>query len=161
MIWIGGILGFILGSLVGAAVYRQLRSDTVKIRQLEEKLQRLRHEHEDYQKKVHSHFNTSAALFHTLTDSYRDVYKHLAVSAQALCPDYISDQLTLAGKHQDILKEEPANAGQNELFGNGSHEPGPPRDYVDRNSPDSSDTSGNLDEDFGLNKTEPGKQAHS
>lgn len=151
MIWIGGILGFVLGAVIGAAVYRQLRSDTVKIKQLEEKLQGLRHEHEDYQQKVHAHFNTSATLFHSLTDSYREVYKHLATSAQSLCPDHISGQLALDGKDKDILQEETANSGQNELFDEPG-EPEPPRDYADRKAPD---TKGNLAEDFGLDKAEP------
>ena len=145
MIWLGGFIGFVIGALVGAAIYKQLRSDTVKIRQLEEKLQTLRHEHEDYQQRVHAHFNTSADLIHKLTDSYRDVYKHLAISAQTLCPENISSQLSLSLENQRLLEQNHENPDQSELFGEGQ----PPRDYADKAGPDAK---GSLSEDYGLSK---------
>ena len=138
MIWLSGIIGFLIGMGAGAALFRQFKSDTAKVRQLEEKLKASQQEHEDYRQQVHQHFTTTAELFHRLTGSYRDVYKHLAGGARTLCPDDISSQLALASDDRDILtdsSERPEQAAAEE-------ETAPPRDYGVSN--------GNLSEDYGL-----------
>lgn len=141
MTWLSGILGFLVGALIGAILYKVFRSDAVKVRKLEGELQQLRHEHEDYQQKVHTHFHTSADLLHKLTDTYREVYRHMAISAQSLCPENISSQLSLSRENRDLLKKEHDNPDQSELFEE------PPRDYAQRHKPEAK---GTLDEDYGL-----------
>lgn len=140
MMWLGGILSFLVGAVVGAILYKVFRSDAVKVRKLEGQLQQLRHEHEDYQQRVHSHFNTSANLIHRLTDTYREVYRHMAIGAQTLCPENISNQLSLSRENHDLLQQGNHNPDQSELFEE------PPRDYARRKP----EEKGSLAEDYGL-----------
>src|SRR5690606_8589812 len=120
----------------------------VRVRQLEEKLAALQTEHEEYKQSVHNHFTTTARLFHNLTDSYRDVYNHLAGGAQALCPDNISNQLAMDGENRELLADRTAErAAHPQPDGNGFT---PPLDYAQRSDPTHK---GNLAEDYGLHKT--------
>lgn len=145
MIWLTGIICFAVGLCVGAVLFNYLKSDTAKVKQLEEKLEDLQQEHREYRQMVHSHFTTSAQLFLNLTDSYRDVYNHLARGAQSLCPDDISSQLTLFADNRDMLSElTPADTEQRKPR---EEEFSPPRDYATREGPN---RKGNLAEDYGL-----------
>lgn len=144
MIWLTGIICFAIGLCVGAVLFNYLKSDSAKVKQLEDRLEGLRKEHEDYKQMVHTHFNTSAQLFVNLTDSYRDVYNHLASGARSLCSDEVSDQLTLFADNRDVLTSPDESASEEATFD-------PPRDYADRKDPD---RKGHLAEDFGLNKSE-------
>ena len=148
MIWLTGIICFAIGMCVGAILFKQLMSDTVRVRQLEEKLAALQNEHEEYKQSVHNHFTTTARLFHNLTDSYRDVYNHLAGGAQALCPDNISNQLTLEGENREMLADKTAEKGAGPREGDKDFTP--PLDYATRSDPQHK---GNLAEDYGLHKT--------
>ena len=137
MIWLSGIIGFLIGMGAGAALFKQFKSDAARVRQLEEKLNESRREHEDYRQQVHEHFSSTAELFHRLTGSYRDMYNHLAGGARDLCSDDVSSRLALANDDRDILTdpsrpEEPSHEAEDL----------PPRDYGDSN--------GKLSEDYGL-----------
>ena len=137
-----GLLAFVVGGVVGALVFKQLRSDEAKVRMLEEQLENLEREHESYKDNVHTHFNNTATLLNNLTDSYREVYRHMAAGAQALCPEYISEQLTHSARAQDSLtRDTHSEAGETDVT--------PPRDYADKASPDQK---GHLSEDYGLDK---------
>jgi hypothetical protein len=142
MIWLVGLLCFAIGLLVGALAYKQLKSDAAKVKLLEEQLENLEREHESYKDNVHSHFNNTATLLNNLTDSYREVYRHMAAGAQALCPEYISEQLSHSARNQDALTRDVFSGNQQE-------EVKPPRDYADKTSPDQK---GHLAEDYGLDK---------
>lgn len=72
---IGIVLGFCLSLLL------KKRSDHgLKIKELEA-------EHEKYHKQVDDHFVNTAVLLNGLTDQYRDVYRHIASGAGALCSE--------------------------------------------------------------------------
>lgn len=145
MAWLVGLACFALGLITGALLYRQLKSDEAKVRLLEEQLAELEQKHEAYKDSVHTHFHNTATLLNNLTDSYREVYRHMASGAQALCPDYISEQLTHSAHAQDALTRDTFTEGS-QLPGG---EPAPPRDYADKTSPDQK---GSLAEDYGLDK---------
>ncbi len=145
MIWLTGFLSLAVGIIIGAALFKIFKSDSSKIKLLEEQLDALIIEHEGYKSNVHSHFNTTAQLVHELSDSYRNVYRHLANGAEDLCPEYISNQLSLAAQDQDKLTQS-GNHSNNESSKEGFS---PPRDYASKSSPDQK---GNLAEDFGLDK---------
>lgn len=148
MTWLFGLLGFAIGVLAGALAYKQLMSDEVKVKSLEDQLRNLEKEHEAYKDNVHSHFNNTATLLNNLTDSYRDVYRHIASGAQALCPEYISDQLTHSAREQDSLTRDTFSSEPEQTA---ADEVAPPRDYADKTSPDQK---GNLSEDYGLEKVD-------
>ncbi len=142
MTWLIGLISFAVGLLVGAVLYKQLKSDEAKVRMLEEQLENVERDFESYKDNVHSHFNNTATLLNNLTDSYREVYRHMAAGAQALCPEYISEQLSHSAKAQESLTRDTftEEAGDAIL---------PPRDYADKSGPDQK---GHLSEDYGLEK---------
>jgi uncharacterized membrane-anchored protein YhcB (DUF1043 family) len=142
MTWLIGLISFAAGLLAGAVLYKQLKSDEAKVRMLEEQLENVERDFESYKDNVHSHFNNTATLLNNLTDSYREVYRHMAAGAQALCPEYISEQLSHSAKAQDSLTWDTftEEAGDAIL---------PPRDYADKSGPDQK---GHLSEDYGLEK---------
>ncbi len=144
MSWLIGLIGFAVGLLVGALVYKQLKSDEARVRMLEEQLEDLQREHEAYKDSVHTHFHDTASLLNNLTESYRDVYRHMASGAQALCPEYISEQLSHSARAQESLTRDTFMGEQN-----AQAELSPPRDYADRQG---SDHKGSLSEDYGLDK---------
>ncbi len=147
MAWLIGLIGFIIGLIVGAISYKLLKSDEAQVRALEEQLEKLHGEFESYKDNVHSHFNNSAELLTTLTESYREVYRHMAAGAQDLCPEYISDQLSHSARAQESLTRD--------SFAEPAEEFSPPRDYAAKSSPDQK---GNLSEDYGLDKVSPGEK---
>lgn len=150
MSWLIGLIGFAVGLIVGAVVYKQFRSDEARIKILEEQLATLEREHEAYKDNVHSHFNNTAQLLNSLTESYRDVYKHIASGAQSLCPEYISEQLSHSANTQDALTRDSFTSSPADSDVSGE-ELEPPRDYAAKSSPDQK---GSLSEDYGLDKPE-------
>lgn len=133
MIWITGIAAFLVGAGTGALLYKLLRSDEARVKALESKLQELSEEHENYKSSVHSHFNGTARLLNEMTDSYRNVYQHLAKGAQNLCPDYISSQLSLENLGRPSLPQDDiASAAVGQAHTDTEPEPSPPLDYAAR-----------------------------
>lgn len=137
MIWLIGIGCLLGGAIIGALLFKVLLSDEVRVRTLEEQLQALSEEHENYKSNVHNHFNSSAQLLGKLTESYREVYMHMADGARSLCPDYISSQMSLTGDNKALL-------GKDE--GNSDTPLAPPLDYAART--ESGKKGGGLDEDY-------------
>jgi uncharacterized membrane-anchored protein YhcB (DUF1043 family) len=138
MIWLVGLGCLLAGAVIGAVAYKVLMSDEAKVRALEEQLQTLSEEHEHYRSNVHSHFSNSAQLLGKLTDSYREVFMHMAEGARTLCPDYISSQMSLNSETRSLL-------GQGD--GKSSTPLAPPLDYAARAEPGKK---GGLDEDYGF-----------
>jgi hypothetical protein len=143
MIWIVGIGFFLGGAAVGALLFKLLLSDEARIRDLEEQLHDLGEEHENYKNTVHSHFNNSAQLLNKLTDSYREVYLHMADGARSLCPDYISSQLSLSTDARALLDKDRSGGTYSSTLS------APPLDYAARTAPD---RKGLLAEDYGFEK---------
>ena len=82
-----------LGAAGGAFLFKHFKSDEARVQELEARLQQLTDEHENYKREVHGHFSDSAHLLGKLTESYREVYQHMAHGARNLCPDYIANQV--------------------------------------------------------------------
>lgn len=145
MIWLIGIGCFLGGGALGALLFKFFRSDEVRVDSLEHELQSLKNEHENYKTNVHGHFSSSAQLLTRLTESYKDVYVHMADGARSLCPDHISRQLTLSADEKHLL-----GSGSNPpLYDERIRQIVPPLDYAPKLGPDRKNT---LDDDFGLGK---------
>jgi uncharacterized membrane-anchored protein YhcB (DUF1043 family) len=126
MIWLVGLGCLLAGAVIGAVMFKVFMSDEARVRALEAQLQALSEEHEQYKSNVHNHFSNSAQLLGKLTESYRDVFMHMAEGARSLCPDYISSQMSLSSDDRSLL-------GQGESRSNAPL--APPLDYAARNEP--------------------------
>jgi uncharacterized membrane-anchored protein YhcB (DUF1043 family) len=142
MTWLIGLISFAVGLLVGALLYKQLKSDEAKVLMLEEQLENVERDLKSYKDNVHSHFNNTAALLNNLTDSYHEVYRHMAAGAQTLCPEYISEQLSHSAQAQESLTRDTFTQKSGDAVL-------PPRDYADKSS---HNLKGNLAEDYVLEK---------
>lgn len=141
MIWIVALGCFLVGAAAGALLFKVFRSDEAQVRSLKQQLQKLSEEHENYKSNVHSHFGNTARLFGQLSDSYREVYQHMAEGARQLCPDYISNQLTLNSDVKSLLHDErPSPAPEIKA---------PPLDYAARTD---SSVGGSLSDDYGIER---------
>jgi uncharacterized protein len=94
MTWMIALGCFLAGAVIGAVLFKLLKSDEVRVHLLEEKMQQLSDEYARYKKDVHNHFGDTAQLVTKLTQSYQEVYQHLAQGAQELCPEHIAKQIT-------------------------------------------------------------------
>lgn len=150
MFWIIGLVSFLVGAATGALLFRVFKSDEVKVKDLEEQLQKLSEEHESYKGGVHAHFNDTAKLMREMTESYRKVYLQISNSAQTLCPDYISSQLSLSNEAKVLLNKDLGSSAKLSEQGDQST-PEPPLDYAARND---ADNKGALSEDYGFAKPE-------
>ena len=79
------LLALGLGLAAGWFLAVWTRRDDAARRELERRLQEKERELEKYREEVDAHFRKTADLFHELTEKYREVFVHLAGSAQQLC----------------------------------------------------------------------------
>lgn len=177
MMWLIGIAAFAIGIAIGIVSAGKLgRTDPARIRELERQLDALQRRHDSYRSSVSEHFSTTAELVQNMTESYRDVYQHLAGGAQNLCSEEVAGKM-LPGRDQSLFEEgekqdsarssdgadgNSANRGRREEdSGNGvrgenraqasEQADEPPKDYAPRWEPR---RPGALSEDFGLDKTD-------
>ena len=143
MIWLAALGGLALGLVIGMLIAGRLNASPSRIRELEARVRQLTDSHAAYRASVGEHFSTTAELVQHMTESYRDVYQHLANGAQHLCPDEVASKLlpTVSGTVFD-KQDNPEDASALR----------PPRDYAAKQSPDQK---GVLAEDFGLEKIQP------
>jgi uncharacterized protein len=130
--WMLALGCLLAGALIGAVLYKILASDELRVRQLEAQLQQLGEDFERYKRDVHGHFSDSALLLGKLTESYREVYQHMAAGARQLCPDHIASQLTELKSTENLIDAQGNPDNENPQLS-------PPLDYV-RPSTDSSGT---------------------
>lgn len=139
MIWLVGAACLALGAAVGVIAGGRLGIGSSRVQELEAQVRRLKDDHRAYRNSVSDHFSQTAQLVQHMTDSYRDVYQHLAGGARELCSTEVASQLL------------PARGDA--AFGAGEPDgPVPPRDYADRPGPTQK---GALSEEFGIEKPRP------
>ena len=143
MIWLAAIGAFAVGIVLGLVIATRLNVNPSKIKDLENQIRQLKDTHSEYRDSVSDHFSMTAELVQHMTESYRDVYQHLASGAQDLCSGEVASKLL------------PAESDAVFDTGNAAEESSPlapPRDYAAKQSPDQK---GALAEDFGIDKTTP------
>ena len=143
MIWFISGGAFALGAIVGLLAASRLHVSPSKIRVLEKQIRQLQDNHSEYRESVSDHFGMTAELVQHMTESYRDVYQHLASGAQDLCSGEVASKLLPA--ESDAVFETSSDPEETNPLA-------PPRDYAAKQSPDQK---GALSEDFGLDKTAP------
>ncbi|HDZ10440.1 YhcB family protein [Pseudohongiella sp.] len=143
MLWLTGIVCLAVGLVAGVLIAKRFNgSNSAKVSELETRVQELQRHHAQYRDDVSTHFNTTAELVQQMTESYRDVYQHLAGGAQDLCTDDVASKL-LPATEQSMFYHADDNALE------------PPKDYAPKKIPGQS---GALAENFGLDiDTGPGQ----
>lgn len=149
------------GVIIGVvATYRFSSTSPVKVRQLEQQIEDLQQTHKAYRENVSTHFSTTAELIQQMTESYKEVYHHLASGAQTLCDHEVADKMLPAGERdrlfsEDVPATEEAGESDTDTAGSASN-PTPPRDYADRTA-----GGGALSEDYGLGKSRESAESAS
>ena len=146
MIWIIGLGCLALGVVLGAVFANRLGGTPTRIKELESQIKAVEERHDQYKNDVSEHFEVTSELIQQMTQSYRDVYQHLAMGAQDLCSTEVANKMLPVGS--DAVFE--TAAPREEAIGFN-----PPKDYAAKEKPDQI---GALSEDFGLEKTKPENQ---
>ncbi|GFZ78690.1 cytochrome d ubiquinol oxidase subunit III (cytochrome bd-I oxidase subunit III) [Pseudohongiella nitratireducens] len=150
MIWLTGITCLAVGLAAGLLLARIIKGDNpARVNELENRLQDLQRDQAVYRDQVSEHFNTTAELVHQMTESYRDVYQHLASGAQNLCTEDVASKLLPAGEQKMFASDEDSsNVDATNTKAKGSDSIEQPKDYA----PKKSSGPGALSEEFGLEK---------
>jgi uncharacterized membrane-anchored protein YhcB (DUF1043 family) len=141
MIWLTGIACLLIGVVIGVVFSSRLNSSASRVIELENQIRDLKDNHVTYRDNVSDHFSLTADLVQHMTESYREVYQHLASGAQDLCSNEVASKLLPAGSDAVFYSnEDPETAG-------GLN---PPKDYAVKQDPSQK---GALSEEFGINKS--------
>ena len=84
-LWGIGLASFAAGVACGLGIGFLLRGSRERIAELEQELTDLQSHFDGYREQVNRHFLTTSELVQKMTDSYRDVYEHLATGSEKLC----------------------------------------------------------------------------
>lgn len=147
---ITAIAALIAGGAIGAILVKSLHPQEQQNREMENRLESAENKLVDYQQEVSAHFDETSQLVNNLTQSYKDVHEYLANSALKLTNPDISRQLIDAGDGKLINNDTP-NAAKEE------DDTEAPRDWAPKNPGDT----GQLSEEFGLDKNEEAAKAAS
>ncbi len=100
--WSIGLISFAFGIACGTGIGLLMRGRRQRIQELERELAELQQGFDDYRNQVSQHFLTTSELVQKMTDSYREVYEHLASGSQALCQNPV-DAPSLDFTQQPVL----------------------------------------------------------
>ncbi len=121
-VWVIGLISLAVGIGLGAGVAYLALGSFRRARELKTKLDALQQEHDAYRDQVAQHFLKTSQLVQRMTDSYRDVYKHLAASSQSLCKEPLAtprldfaENTSIASKAKHRIAENRTRVG----FSNG------------------------------------------
>ncbi len=140
MLWLTAFGCLAVGIAIGFALAGRTASNPQKISDLEQQLLELQRSHAHYRDEVSEHFSMTAELVQQMTDSYKDVYQHLATGAQDLCSGEVASKLLPASSEGVFGLALPIDSDSDLQA---------PKDYAPRRNPTQS---GALAEDFGLEK---------
>lgn len=142
--WLVTLFAFAIGIGVGIIFYRLKYSDEAKAQKLQDELDQVTKDFENYKKGVTEHFSKTSELVNNLTEDYVKVYKHLAESAEELTDVQITPQLNApqSSPMVSFINEVEDAAGESE-----KHEHvEPPKDYA----PKEEEAEGTLSESFSV-----------
>lgn len=107
-VWAAGLIAFAFGIAFGVGIGYILFGSTKRTKELRAEMEALQQQFDDYRSQVGTHFLRTSELVQKMTDSYRDVYEHLASGSQALCQDPVSTpRLDIPDAHTPGVKHEP------------------------------------------------------
>lgn len=144
MIWLTAIGCLAIGILLGMVFASRLNIGSTRIKELENQIRELKDTHNNYRENVSDHFSMTAELFQHMTESYKEVYQHLASGAQELCNSDVAGKLLPARTEPEFQQDENDIRLASVI--------NPPKDYAAKQKPGQK---GALSEDFGIDKTKP------
>lgn len=122
-IWTAVIVSFFVGLAVGYLILLTTNASAKKQQQLEKELQVAREQLQDHSQQLEKHFAESAVLLETMAQQYKQLYTHLATSAQHLLPETTQPEFFQANC---------ALEDQNQVDSNTDNEQ--PKDYTEGSS---------------------------
>lgn len=151
IVWAIGIVALAVGALFGYLLGRTGDS-AVKQQKLTDQLQEAQRELNEYKDQVNGHFEKTAELVNSLTESYKAVHNHLAQGSEALCMGEHAPVKLEAGDSTARLNDESQPVSEEEIptVTDSAEEAvvAPPLDYA----PKKPDEEGTLSESYGLKK---------
>ena len=72
-IWFIAMGCLAVGIVIGTAFTRQLGSQAARVKELEEKIERMIESHEEYRENVSQHFDVTSVLINQMTGKYKEV----------------------------------------------------------------------------------------
>lgn len=142
MIWLVAVGCLAVGVVIGVVLASRMNTSPSRVQELENQIRGLKESHGEYRDNVSDHFSMTAELVQHMTQSYQEVYQHLATGAQDLCPSEVASKLLPTNNDavfDTAADEEPAGISA-------------PKDYATKQDPEQV---GALSEDFGLDKSKP------
>lgn len=140
MIWLVAIACLAVGIIIGVVFAGRRNTSPSHVHELENQIRSLKENHSDYKDSVSDHFSMAVELVQHMTESYKEVYQHLATGAQDLCSLEVTSKLLPASIDAVFDSNNNSDEARGLL---------PPKDYAAKQNPDQK---GALAEDFGLDK---------
>ena len=139
-VWLIAMGCLAIGIVAGVVFASRLNTSPSRVQELENQIRTLKDSNNEYRHSVSDHFSMTAELVQHMTESYKEVYQHIASGAQDLCNTEVANKLlpTESDAVFDATAQETESTG---LI--------PPKDYVVKASPVQI---GALSEDFGIDK---------
>ena len=85
-----------------------------RTQELQDKLQSLQQEFDSYHDQVGQHFLKTSELVQNMTESYRDVYEHLATGSQVPCVRRLSTHPVWTFPEHPTLESQPQTPAANQ-----------------------------------------------
>ena len=142
--WLIALVAFATGIGVGIIFYRFKYSDDARAQKLQEELEQVTQDFENYKIGVTDHFSKTSELVNNLTEDYVKVYKHLAEGAEGLTDVQITPQLNspqsspMISLINEVEVAAEASGDQSQVE--------PPKDYA----PKEEESEGTLSESFSV-----------
>jgi uncharacterized membrane-anchored protein YhcB (DUF1043 family) len=86
-LWGTSLIALALGVVLGIGLALLFMQNFGRAKKLQQEVDRLEQELTEYRSQVTDHFKQTSTLVQKMTESYRDVYQHLANSSQQLCQE--------------------------------------------------------------------------
>jgi hypothetical protein len=121
-VWAIGLVGFAAGIACGLAIGLLLRGNRPRVEELERELAGLHQQFDAYREQVNRHFLTTSELVQKMTDSYRDVYEHLAAGSAVLCQNPVTTP-SLDFTRQPVVENPPHSPSGDDIGAEQSADP--------------------------------------
>ncbi len=107
--WGASLIAFAFGVVFGIGFAMFFLQGFGRAKKLQLEVDRLEQELTEYKSQVTDHFKQTSNLVQKMTESYRDVYQHLAASSQKLCQEPIEMfQLGQSQSPDKLIASKPA-----------------------------------------------------